>query len=100
VKIYPPPASVPGSADPDGNREAAFRQRQAERDEAAKQAAAAATERGQRQENCARARQNLAGLELGRVASVNASGERYFLEETEIAAAKAKARALIGQWCR
>src|SRR5437867_3294471 len=54
-----------------------------------------------RQENCARARENMALLDYGgRVARVNEKGERYFLEDAQVAQEKAKAQASVNEWCK
>jgi hypothetical protein len=50
-------------------------------------------------ENCTRAREYKATLETGRVARTNAAGERYYMEESEIAQELAKAQQMIQQAC-
>ncbi len=81
--------------------EADFRKRQQEaakdQEKQAQEQQAAADKR----ENCARAQENLRTLESGqRIARTDAAGERYFLEEAQIAQEIAKARQAVQQWCR
>ncbi|HEX6322029.1 MAG TPA: DUF4124 domain-containing protein [Burkholderiales bacterium] len=81
-------------------QEAEFRKR---RDEAEKQRlkqAQAAEEAAARKENCAVARNQLRTMESGqRIARTDARGERYFLEDAQIAQEAAKARQAVQQWC-
>jgi len=81
-------------------QEAEFRKR---RDEAEKQRlkqAQAAEESSARKENCAVARNQLRTMESGqRIARTDARGERYFLEDAQVAQEAAKARQAVQQWC-
>lgn len=50
-------------------------------------------------ENCALAREQQRALESGRVARTNAAGERYYLDENQIAQEQAKTQKAIQQVC-
>jgi hypothetical protein len=80
-------------------QDAAFRKRQEEaakdRDKQAKADSAAAAKR----ENCARAQSYVRTLETGRVTSTDAKGERYFLDDNQLAQENAKARQGVRDWC-
>ena len=55
----------------------------------------------QRQEQCARARESVAQYEMGgRFSGMNEKGERYFMDENQIAQAKARAQALVTESCK
>jgi len=111
----PPPAQAPAPAPKAADKSAAakkapvtpaekeadFRKRQEEaakeREKQAQEQQAAADKR----ENCARAQDNLRTLESGqRVARTDAKGERYFLEDAQIAQETARARQAVQQWCK
>ncbi len=105
----PPPSSSPAPAaaakkDAGGKAlspEEAYRQRQeAARKDAEKQAQAD-QEKSLNQENCSRARESLAALESGqRISRTDAKGERYYLEDAQIAQETAKARESVRQYCK
>jgi len=80
--------------------EQAFRKRQEdaakERETQAKADEVAQTKR----ENCTRAQDTLRMLESGqRISRTDAKGERYYLEESQVAQETAKARQAVQQWC-
>lgn len=50
-------------------------------------------------ENCTRAREAKVALDSGRVARINAAGERFFLDEAQIAQEQAKAQQAIQKFC-
>jgi hypothetical protein len=50
-------------------------------------------------ENCTRAREYKVTLDSGRVARTNAAGERYYMDEDQIAQELAKAQQTIAQFC-
>jgi Domain of unknown function (DUF4124) len=81
--------------------EEAYRQRQeAARKDADKQAQAD-QEKALNQENCSRARESLAALESGqRISRTDAKGERYYLEDAQIAQEAGRARELVKQYCK
>ena len=52
-------------------------------------------------ENCTRAQEALRTLQSGqRVARTDAKGERYYLEDAQIAQETAKAQQAVQQWCK
>lgn len=81
-------------------QEQAFRKRQqdaakAAKDTEQKDAAAAAKEA-----NCRNARARLAQYEIGgRITQIDDKGERYYMEDSQIEAAKTRARADVSQFC-
>lgn len=94
------PAAKPGSKPP-ATPEEAFRQRQKEREEAEQKAAKAAAEEQKQQAECQQARAVVAQYEMGgRVSSVGPDGQRYFLDENQIAQQKARAQDAVKQWCK
>jgi hypothetical protein len=85
---YAPPAAAP-----DSKKEAAKKK------EPEKQAMTEEQVQMKR-ENCARAQESLRTLQSGvRIARIDAKGERYYLEDAEIAQETAKARQSVQQWC-
>src|SRR5262245_57314094 len=73
------------------------RQKEAEKDrekQAQTEQAAAA-----KRENCARANENMRVLESGRVARYDSKGERYFLDDSQLAQETVRARQEVRQWC-
>ena len=109
-RLKPPPGAAPapsaaakkdekGAAKP-LSPEAAYRKRQEdaqkenEKNEKAEQEAAA------RKENCARAQEQLRQLETGqRIARTDAKGERYFLDDAQVAQEMARTRQIVQQSC-
>jgi len=101
----PPPGSAPAAKKDDkGGKalspEAAFRKRQEdaqkdrEKEEKSEQALAA------RRENCARAQEQLRQVESGqRIARTDAKGDRYFLDESQMAQEAARVRQIVQQDC-
>lgn len=78
-----------------------FRKRQKEQGEAAKKQQDELAKATQNQENCGRARSQLAGLEAsGRQARFNEKGERYFLDEAQVEKEKATARRDVAEFCK
>ncbi len=80
-------------------REQDYRKRQelakkeAEKSEKGQKAAA------EKVENCTRAREYKVTLDSGRVARTNAAGERYYMDESQIAQEQVKAQQVIQQYC-
>lgn len=82
------------------DREADYKMRQAEAQKAAEKAAAAEKDAAAKRENCDRAKAALRQYEGGqRVARTNAQGERYFLDESQVAQETAKARQAAQDSC-
>jgi len=89
-----------GKAPTAAEQDAAFRQRQQDAEKQAAKSAQADQEAAAKKDQCARAQEYLRSLEAGvRVARTDSKGERYFLEEAEIAQETAKARQLVQQSC-
>ena len=105
----PPPSSSPApsaAAKKDAGAKAlspeeAFRQRQeAARKDADKQAKAD-QEKAESQANCARAQDVLRALQSGqRIARTDSKGERYYLEDGQVAQETAAARESVRQHCK
>jgi type IV secretory pathway VirB10-like protein len=111
--IAPAPAAAPAeAADKSGKAEAkkgpmtpaeqeqAFRQRQQDAAKASKEADEKANQAKIKEQNCNNARQRLATYSFGgRISKIDANGERYYVEDSEIAAGKAQAQADIASMC-
>lgn len=81
-------------------QEQEYRKRQAEAQKAAEKAAAEQRERAAKQGACEQARAALRTYETGqRVARTDEKGERYFLDEAQIAQERAKARQTVQRSC-
>ena len=80
-------------------KEADFRKRRLDADKEREKQAQAQQASDQKRENCARARENARLLEGGRVTRVDAKGERYFLDEAQIAQEMIRARQVVQEWC-
>ena len=78
----------------------AFRKRQQdaakEREKQAKSDSDAAAKR----ENCTRAQEYVRTLEGGRVTGTTAQGERYYLDDSQLAQEAATARQNVRDWCK
>lgn len=54
-----------------------------------------------KKENCARAQDYLRNLQSGqRLSGIDSKGERYYLDETQIAQETAKAQRSVQEWCK
>ncbi|HEX2197458.1 MAG TPA: DUF4124 domain-containing protein [Burkholderiales bacterium] len=81
-------------------QEAEFRKRRDEAEQQRQKQAKAAEELAARKQNCTVAQNQLRTMESGqRIARTNAQGERYFLEDGQIAQETAKARQAVQDWC-
>lgn len=81
-------------------QEQEYRKRQAESQKAADKQAAERKDAEAKRENCDRAREALRSFESGgRVARTDAKGERYFLDDAQIAQETAKARQIAQESC-
>jgi hypothetical protein len=102
----PPGAATPGSeARKDAARaltpEQAFRKRAEDAQKDREMQAKAEQDAQVKRENCSRAQHALRTLESGqRISRTDSKGERYFLDEAQIAQETAKARESVGQWCK
>lgn len=96
-----PPATAGLGPTSTAEQEMAFRKRRKEQLEAQKKAAEKEVEAKQAAENCARARAQVVQLNAtGRISQYNEKGERYFLNEDQIAEERARANAMVSQWCK
>ena len=108
TRLKPPPpgaAPAPQAAQKEGAKpltpEAAFRKRQEDSQKASDKQAQADQEKSLNQENCSRARETLSALESGqRISRTDAKGERYYLEDAQIAQETARARESVKQYCK
>ena len=80
-------------------KEADFRKRRLDADKEREKQAQAQQEADQKRDNCARARENMRVLESGRVARVDAKGERYYLDDGQLAQEMVRARQIVREWC-
>lgn len=81
-------------------QEKAYRERQAEGRKAAEKAAQEEQQASAKRENCERATEGLRELESGRrISRTDAKGERYFLEDAQVAQEVAKARQAVQKAC-
>ena len=102
-RTAPPAQEAPATkgGKPPANPEQDFRKRQKEREEADKKAAEQSADAKRREENCARARQQVAQYDIGgRQTGINDKGERYFLDDGQISQGKARAQASVAEWCK
>jgi hypothetical protein len=81
--------------------EQAFQKRQQEKAEAQKKEDEKQAKAKEKDDNCRRFRDQLAGYESGgRITRFDASGQRYFLDDAQLAQESARARAGVDQWCK
>jgi|SRR5688572_30209929 len=99
--LRPPPAATSDKAPPtNAEKEADFRKRQMQADGERQKQALTEREAKDKRENCAQAKDAVRTLESGgRIARVDDKGERYFLDEAQIAQEAARARQAVQQWC-
>lgn len=101
-----PPAAVEGKKDAAGKDkpvtpEQAFQKRQQERAEADQKAAQERAQAEQNRVNCEQARASVRQLESGqRVSTMNAAGERIFLDDSQRADQLARAQRSAAEWCK
>jgi hypothetical protein len=104
TRIKPPPAgsaAAPSSAaKKDGDKplspEAAFRKRQEEKAAEDKKSAQASADAEAKRQNCEAARSQLRSIQAGqRISTTNAQGERVFLDDSQIAAERARAEQAV-----
>lgn len=80
-------------------QDAEFRKRQQAADAERQKQAKAEREAADKRENCARAQENVRVVESGRVARTDAKGERYYLDDAQLAQEAMKARQMVRDWC-
>ncbi|MFO1319364.1 MAG: DUF4124 domain-containing protein [Burkholderiales bacterium] len=101
VRTPPPTAGAAGSPPPPQQQEAEFQRRRLERLEAERNEAADRQKAEQMQEACGQARGRLTWLQNGgRVARIDAKGERHFLNDEEMVREMAVQQQKIAQLCR
>ena len=95
-----------GAAKKDGKTEkplspeAAYRKRQEDAQKERDKGAQSEQEVSAKRENCTRAQESLRTLESGqRIARTDSKGERYYLEDAQIAQETARARQLVKENC-
>ena len=89
------------AAKPPPTPEEQFQKRQQERAEEEKRSAEKAVADARRAEDCRRAKEQVAQFDIGgRIARLDDKGERYFLDENQIAAERARAQQLVNDTCR
>ncbi len=101
------PAAPAGAAKKDAKKdekpltpEQAFQKRQKEQREEEEKAAKDRVQADAKRANCEGAQNQLRALEGGqRISRTDAKGERYMLEEAQVAQELAKARQGVQQWC-
>lgn len=104
-RLKPPPGgAAPAAAAKKGEKplspEAAYRKRQEDAQKEREKGAQAEQEAAAKRENCARAQESLRTLESGqRIARTDAKGERYYLEDAQIAQETARARQIAKESC-
>ena len=80
--------------------EQAFRKRQEEAQKERDMQAKADQDAQVKRENCSRAQDALRTLESGqRISRTDSKGERYYLEDAQIAQETARARQTVREWC-
>jgi len=100
------PASAAGDAKKKGpltaaEQEQEYRKRQEEAAKAGKKAEQEQQAKAQRNEGCERTKEYLGTLQSGqRIARTNASGERYYMDESQVASEVAKAQQAVQQACK
>ena len=107
TRLKPPPAGsapAPSGAKKDGEKplspEAAFRKRQEEKAAEDKKSAQASADAEAKRQNCESARGQLRSIQAGqRISTTNAQGERVFLDDTQIAAERARAEQAVAANC-
>jgi hypothetical protein len=88
-------------AKPPPTPEEAFQKRQQEKAEEDKKAAEKAAADARRAEDCRRAKEQVAQFDIGgRIARLDDKGERYFLDDNQVAAERARAQQLVNDTCR
>jgi hypothetical protein len=81
-------------------QEQAFRKRQQDQTKAAKESEQKSAEAQRKAENCRNARERLTQYEIGgRQSRIDAQGERYYLDDSQIDQEKARARADVASSC-
>jgi hypothetical protein len=103
----PGPADAPASKTTKGGKTSTadqdmdFKKRQQEREAADKKASDLAADEKRKQDDCRRAREAVAQYDIGgRISRVDSKGERYFLDDGQIAQERAKSQQSVDQFCK
>jgi hypothetical protein len=102
TRLKPPPAgaSAPAAA-PKVNPEAAFRNRQQERQKSDEKSAKARADAETKRVNCEQSQASLRSLQSGqRISSTNAAGERVFIDDAERAKEIERTQRAVNDWCK
>ena len=95
-----PAAAAPKKGEKALTPEEAFRKRQDDAQKEGQKQAQADQDAQAKRENCARAQESLRALESGqRIQRTDSKGERYYLEDAQIAQETARARQTVREWC-
>jgi len=100
------PAAPPPAARKDGsmmqlNPEAAFRKRQQERQEKEEKSAKERADAEAKRVNCEQSRASLRSLQSGqRITTINAAGERVFIDDQERAKEIERTQRAVNDWCK
>ena len=78
----------------------AFRKRQQEAAKEREKQAKTDSDAAAKRENCTRAQEYVRTLEGGRVTGTTAQGERYYLDDSQLAQEAATARQNVRDWCK
>ena len=113
IKAPPPGAAAPATAAKDATKDAKkgpmtaaereqdYRKRQDESRKTAEKSDAESRAKTERAEGCERAKEQLRTLESGqRVMRTNSSGERFFLDDNQVAQEIAKGQQLVERACK
>ena len=92
-------AKSPTGAKTEPSPDAALRKRLEEAQKQNEKQAQADQEAAAKRDNCARAQESLRAMETGRVVRMDAKGERYYLDDQQIAAEQARARKIVQDSC-
>lgn len=97
----PPPAREGNESKSYAERDMEFKKRQLENKEKAEKEAKEASANAERKENCERARRQLAVLQSGqRMSTVDANGERKFIEDAERQQEIARTQRFVSESCK
>ncbi len=102
TRLKPPPAgaSAPAAA-PNVNPEAAFRNRQQERQKSDEKSAKERADAETKRVNCEQSQGALRSLQSGqRISSTNAAGERVFIDDAERAKEIERTQRAVNDWCK
>jgi hypothetical protein len=90
-----------GAKDKDLSPEAAFRKRQQEREAQEQKSAQERAEADKKQANCQQAQGQLRLLQSGqRMTTMNAAGERVFMDDAQRARDIERAQGAVSEWCK